>query len=76
MTDVIIPLDMWEEDREGVIVSWIYRTGATVTKGEPLCEVMVEKVQSDLLAPASGLLTIVEDADAIVSKGQTIATIE
>ena len=76
MTDVIIPLDMWEDDKEGVIISWIYRTGATVTEGEPICEVMVEKVQSDLLAPASGELTIIEEADEVVSKGQTIATIE
>ncbi len=67
---------MWEDDKEGVIVSWIYRSGAQVTEGEVLCEVMVEKVQSDLLSPATGTLTIVEEADAIVERGQTIATIE
>lgn len=76
MSNVIVPLDMWEDDKEGVIVSWIYKSGATVTEGEPICEVMVEKVQSDLLAPASGVITIVEEADAIVEKGQTIATID
>ena len=76
MVDVVIPLDMWEEDQEGVIVSWIYKTGASVTEGEVLCEVMVEKSQSDLHAPASGMLTIVEEAEAIVAKGQVIARID
>ena len=76
MTEVIIPQDMWDEDLEGVIVTWIYKTGATVTEGDVLCEVMVEKSQSDLLAPASGVLTIVEEAEAIVKRGQVIARIE
>ena len=43
MVEVIIPNDMWEEDLEGVIVTWIYKTGATVSEGDVLCEVMVEK---------------------------------
>lgn len=76
MTDVIVPVDMWDDDKEGVIVSWIYRSGAVVKEGEVLCEVMVEKVQSDLLSPAAGTLTIIEEADAIVERGQTIATID
>jgi pyruvate/2-oxoglutarate dehydrogenase complex dihydrolipoamide acyltransferase (E2) component len=76
MTDVIVPNDMWDDDREGVIVSWLYLSGATVTEEEVLCEVMVEKAQSDLLSPASGVLTIVEEADAIVSRGQVIGRID
>ena len=76
MVEVVIPNDMWEEDLEGVIVTWIYKTGATVSEGDVLCEVMVEKSQSDLLAPATGTLTIIEDAEAIVKRGQVIARIE
>ena len=41
MTDVIVQNDMWDDDREGVIVSWLYLSGATVTEEEVLCEVMV-----------------------------------
>jgi pyruvate/2-oxoglutarate dehydrogenase complex dihydrolipoamide acyltransferase (E2) component len=67
---------MWDDDKEGVIVSWLYRDGASVSKGEVICEIMVEKVQSDLLAPASGTLSIVEEADEVVSKGQLIASID
>ena len=58
------------------IVSWLYLSGASVTEGEVLCEVMVEKAQSDLLSPASGILTIVEEADAIVSRGQVIGRVD
>jgi len=75
MTDIIVPIDMWEEDVEGVIVSWLYNDGASVEKGKPLAEIMVEKIQSDVLAPETGTLTISEPADAIVKKGQLIGKI-
>jgi len=75
MIDVIVPLDMWEEDAEGVVVSWLYESGAAIEQGKPLCEVMVEKIQADIFAPASGTLTIIEEADAVVVKGQVVGTI-
>ncbi|MFT6006511.1 MAG: pyruvate/2-oxoglutarate dehydrogenase complex dihydrolipoamide acyltransferase (E2) component [Pseudoalteromonas tetraodonis] len=76
MIDIIVPHDVWEDDSEGVIVTWLYDSGATITEGKPICEVMVEKAQSDILAPANGILTIIEDADAVVVKGQLIGKIE
>ena len=53
MIDIIVPHDVWEDDSEGVIVTWLYDSGATITEGKPICEVMVEKAQSDILAPCS-----------------------
>lgn len=76
MIDVIVPHDVWEDDSEGVIVTWLYDDGATVDEGKPVCEVMVEKAQSDILAPGSGVLTIIEPADAVIVKGQKIGVIE
>jgi len=67
---------MWEEDVEGVIVSWLYDNNSTVEEGKPVAEVMVEKIQSDVFAPASGKLVIIEEADSVVSKGQVIGKIE
>lgn len=75
MTDIIVPADMWEEDVEGVIVSWLYNDGAQIEEGKPVAEVMVEKIQSDVLAPASGTLSIVEPADTVVKKGQVIGKV-
>jgi len=66
---------MWEEDVEGVIVGWLYNDGAEVQEGKPVAEVMVEKIQSDVFAPATGKLNILEPADSVVSKGQVIGKV-
>ena len=42
--------------KEGTVVQWYKREGETVTKGEPLVEVLSEKVTYDVEAPASGVL--------------------
>lgn len=76
MTDIQIPRDLWDDDREGVIVSWIYQDGAVVESGKVVVELMVEKAQMELLAPAAGRLKIIAAADAIVTRGQVIGRIE
>lgn len=76
MTDVVIPADLWDEDQEGVLVSWMYGDGADVEEGEILVEIMVEKTQYEITAPASGTLHHKVDEDALVTRGQTIATID
>lgn len=42
--------------KEGTVVQWYKREGETVMKGEPLVEVLSEKVTYDVEAPASGVL--------------------
>jgi pyruvate/2-oxoglutarate dehydrogenase complex dihydrolipoamide acyltransferase (E2) component len=74
-TDVIVPLDLWEEDSEAVITSWLASNGASVSENDVIAELMVEKIQYELLAPASGTLAIIKDADEIVAKGDKVATI-
>ncbi len=76
MTEIRIPQDLWEDDREGVIVSWLYRDGAVVEAGKVVVEVAVEKAQMELVAPAGGRLAITAAADAIVRRGQLIGRIE
>lgn len=76
MTDIRIPPDLWEDDREGVIVSWLYLDGAIVEAGKVVVELAVEKAQMELVAPASGRLVILAAADAIVTRGQVIGRIE
>lgn len=74
-TDVIVPVDLWEEDSEAVITSWLSSEGADVEEGDVIAELMVEKIQYELLAPAAGSLSIITDADEIVAKGNKVATI-
>ena len=75
MTDIIIPTDLWEEDEETVITTWLVSDGAAVTEGMLIAEIMTAKVQYEINAPASGTLTIKEEADAVVPKGAVIGTI-
>lgn len=42
--------------KEGTVVEWFKKEGDTVQKGEPLVEVLSEKVTYDVEAPASGIL--------------------
>jgi pyruvate dehydrogenase E2 component (dihydrolipoamide acetyltransferase) len=42
--------------KEGTVVQWFKKEGETVNKGEPLVEVLTEKVTYDIEAPESGVL--------------------
>ena len=75
MTDIIIPTDLWEEDEETVITTWLVSDGATVEEGTLIAEIMTAKVQYEINAPASGTVTIKEVADAVVPKGAVIGAI-
>ena len=71
---------VWPEDTEedeGVVVNWFVREGATVEEGDTLCEIQVEKVSVDVLAPAGGeLVEIVLGEDAEFARGDTLAWIQ
>jgi pyruvate/2-oxoglutarate dehydrogenase complex dihydrolipoamide acyltransferase (E2) component len=75
MADVVVPHDLWEDDKQAVITSWLARDGADVRAGDLLAEIMVEKVQLEIRAPLAGRLTVLRTVDDIVSKGDAIARI-
>lgn len=75
MASVTIPTDLWEEDTEAVITTWLVSDGAAVSEGQLIAEIMVEKVQHEVRAPASGTIKITQQAEAVVAKGGEIATI-
>ena len=74
-TDITIPQDLYEGDDESVITAWLASDGATVREGALIAEIMTAKVQFEILAPASGTLTILEPQDAVVAKGAVIGRI-
>jgi pyruvate/2-oxoglutarate dehydrogenase complex dihydrolipoamide acyltransferase (E2) component len=74
-TEIVIAQDLWEEDEEAVITTWLASAGGQVEAGDTLAEVMVQKIQHEILAPASGTLEILKDADETVSKGDLIGRI-
>ncbi len=72
---VKIPTNLWEEDSEAVITSWLVTDGAAVSEGQLIAEIMVEKIQHEVLAPANGTISISKQAEAVVAKGDEIASI-
>ena len=73
--DVTIPTNLWEEDSDAVITSWLVSDGASVQEGDLIAEIMVEKVQHEVHAPTSGTIKITQEQEAVVSKGSVIGSI-
>jgi len=76
MVDITVPEEQWEAEAPAVLVSWLYQDGATVKEGQTLAEVMIEKVQFDILAPVSGVLRHKVAADETFERGHPLAEIE
>jgi pyruvate/2-oxoglutarate dehydrogenase complex dihydrolipoamide acyltransferase (E2) component len=74
--DLCVPLDMWDDESEAVIVTWIYGSGAVVNDGEVLAEIMVSKASMEFVAPRRGRLTILAPAETIVRRGDVIGRLE
>lgn len=74
-TDIIIAHDLWPEDGEAVITTWLASDNARVEKNALIAEIMVEKVQYEIFAPASGTLSIIRQVDDVVTKGDVIGAI-
>ncbi len=65
------------DEEEGVVVNWFASEGARVDVEDTLCEVQVEKVSIDILAPAAGTLTeIVRGENDEFTIGDTLAWID
>lgn len=71
-----IPGDLWEGDAEGVLTAWLFDDGAAVPADAIVAEVMTEKVQYELRAPAAGVLRITAELDAVVKRGDVIGSID
>ncbi|MBU7024004.1 MAG: E3 binding domain-containing protein, partial [Theionarchaea archaeon] len=61
---------------EGTIVEWKRREGEFVQKGEIILEIMTNKVNIEVEAPASGYLKILRGVDEVVPVGEIIALVE
>ncbi len=58
---------MGESVFEGTLTKWLKKVGDPVTRDEPLFEISTDKVDSEIPAPASGILTAI-----LVPAGKTI----
>jgi pyruvate dehydrogenase E2 component (dihydrolipoamide acetyltransferase) len=67
MTTKVIMPQMGESVFEGTLTRWLKKVGDTVTRDEPLFEISTDKVDSEIPAPASGIL-----AEILVPEGKTV----
>ena len=67
MTDVIMP-QMGESIAEGTITKWLKKSGDKVERDEPLLEISTDKVDSEIPAPVSGVLSEIK-----VQEGETVS---
>ncbi len=65
-TNVVMP-QMGESIFEGTITKWLKKTGDAVLKDEPLFEISTDKVDAEIPAEVSGVLTEIK-----VSEGSTV----
>ena len=73
---VLMP-QLGESVTEGTVTRWLKKEGEQVTVDEPLLEVSTDKVDTEIPAPASGILRgIVVDEDETVAVGAQLAVIE
>lgn len=67
MTDVVMP-QMGESIVEGTLTKWLKKPGDRVERDEPLFEISTDKVDTEIPAPAAGVL-----AEILVEEGKTVA---
>src|SRR6188474_2654002 len=65
-TKVIMP-QMGESIFEGTITKWLKKKGDRVQRDEPLFEISTDKIDTEIPAPASGVVQ-----DILVKEGETV----
>ena len=73
---VVLPR-MGEGISEATVINYLKSAGDRVEAEEPVVEIATDKVDSEVLAPAAGILTeVFFKKDDVVKVGQTLAVIE
>jgi len=75
MTEIRIAEDQWDEDLEGNLLTWLYDEGTEVSQGDVIVEIMVEKLQVEIEAPASGILRHGKAEGDLVNRGDVIGSV-
>jgi pyruvate dehydrogenase E2 component (dihydrolipoamide acetyltransferase) len=68
MARIEVPMpQMGESIAEGTVSVWLKKVGDRVERDEPIMEISTDKVDAEIPAPASGVLT-----EVVVGEGQTV----
>lgn len=76
--DVLAPrIEDEEEIQEVTLVAWLKQVGDEVAAGEPIAEVMTDKVNVEIESPSAGTLKeILVEEDGVIAVGQPVARIK
>src|SRR5512147_2177044 len=74
-TDVKIP-PMGESITSGILANWRVKDGDTVKRNQPLFELETDKITSEGMAEADGVIRLKVEAGTEVKIGQVVAVIE
>jgi pyruvate/2-oxoglutarate dehydrogenase complex dihydrolipoamide acyltransferase (E2) component len=75
MQDVKVDEALWASSMlpEGIVERWFIADGAIVAAGDLMAEVRIEDALHEIMAPASGHLTIIAAANTVVETGSLLA---
>ena len=73
-TEILLP-KLGFSMEEGTIVEWMIEDGGAVTEGQPLFVIESEKSTTEVEAPASGTLKILQPLDTALPVGTVIGEI-
>lgn len=76
ITEVPFPQMSEKPGVEGVVGTWFVNHGESVTEGQVIAEVQVEKVSQDVRAPVAGVLYQFVAEGVGIEQGHAIARID
>ncbi len=78
MVDIRLSEDLWSTSMapEGVLERWRLRPAQIAVAGTSVAEVRIDDALHEVLAPASGRLTLLMDPNAVVQPGDVIGRID
>jgi pyruvate/2-oxoglutarate dehydrogenase complex dihydrolipoamide acyltransferase (E2) component len=76
MTDVLFPPISADAAAEGVLATWFVGDGEPVNEGDLIAEAAVDKVDMEIVAPASGVIRLLVGEGDVAKQGTVIARLE
>jgi pyruvate/2-oxoglutarate dehydrogenase complex dihydrolipoamide acyltransferase (E2) component len=78
MQDVNVDEALWASSMlpEGIVERWFVADGTVITAGDPMAAVRIEDALHEIIAPASGRLTIVAAANSVIEPGSLLARLD
>ncbi|MFV0433042.1 MAG: biotin/lipoyl-containing protein [Leucobacter sp.] len=68
--------DLLGEETEADMGEWLVENGATVTEGQVIGSVETSKLVNEIVAPATGVISLKKEEGDLIELDETIAVIE